>query len=180
MARQVAWILAVGLACVPGPVAADESCERAGAVSAGNGHQQPRRQDEGGRRRKWWIEAAPRAEIGIGDEQSARIEAIFQAHVPAMRERYREIEKLETTVNQLVKEGTADPVDVERQVERLERLSADSRTARIMMIYRIHRELSSDQRAKLKAMEARREAERRDAERRKSSEPKSPGRGGRP
>jgi Spy/CpxP family protein refolding chaperone len=163
MARHFGWILAAALLCMPGAAAAHSPCD---AVQSGadNKSQQSRRDERRPRFVKWWVEQPDRGEIGISDQQSAKIEEIWRTHVPAQRERWRELEKLEPVVSQLIKDGTADPVDVEKQVERMETLDAQMRAARTMMLYRIHRELTADQRARLKAI-----SERRDAERRKDS-----------
>lgn len=114
---------------------------------------------------KWWLDATDRAELGITDEQSGKLEAIFQSVSPGQRERWREHERLEPIVARLIKDGSADPGHVAPQVERIETLKAQMNAARIMMLYRMQQELSADQRGKLKRL-----LERRDAERRKSTD----------
>jgi hypothetical protein len=158
MARQFGWILAAVVACAPAAAQAYAPCEFG---QSGDRGQQSRRDDRRPRFVKWWVEQPDRGEIGISDQQSAKIEEIWRSHIPAQRDRWRELEKLEPVVSQLIKDGTADPADVEKQVERMETLDAQMRAARTMMLYRIHRELSADQRARLKAISERREAERR-------------------
>ena len=167
-ARHLAWIVAVGLVCAPA---------QAGALLEGmpnrslRQHSEERRQSS--RPTKWWIEAKERAELGITDQQSARIEAIFRSTVDGpegQRARYMLLRKLEPALAQLIKDGTADPSVVEREVERVENLWAQVRKTRIVMFYRMHRELTPEQRTKLKAMEERREKEHREAERRKSTD----------
>jgi Spy/CpxP family protein refolding chaperone len=169
MARQFAWILAAALACPPAVALAEEAC---GHGQGESGQQKPKtdsaRASEPNRRGgvKWWLEPKYRAELGISDQQSARIEQIFQAHVPAQRARYDALRVLEPALEQLIKDGLADPAIVEREVDRVERLTAEVRTNRIVTLYRMHRELTAEQRVKFKAME-----ERREAEHRKSSDP---------
>ena len=177
MARHFAWILAAGLASAATPALAERVCDHPATGVQGSsqsGASQRSSTPPGAERQrprflKWWEDAGSRAELGITDQQSARIEQIFQATLPAQRERYRELEKLQAAVDQLIKDGTADPAYVEKQVERFEYLTAEARKTRTITLYRMHRELSADQRTKLKAM-----FERRDAEHRKSTESKSP------
>jgi Spy/CpxP family protein refolding chaperone len=157
MARQFAWILAAALTCAPvsGVAAPAPECS---ATAVQDGKQKDSKQNEPRRPRfvKWWAEADHRAELGITDQQSAVIEQIFQAHLPAQRERYRELEKAEPALAKLIKEGTAEPSVVAREVERVEDLTAAVRKSRIMTLYRMQHELTAEQRAKLKLMDERR------------------------
>ena len=173
-ARQISWmavgVLAWGTAAiasgvpetVPAAQEAPATVQRPSGQGAGPGGQV--------RSRKWWIDANDRAELGITDQQSAKLEAIFQSVAPAQRERYLEQQKLEPAVEQLIKSGSADPVHVTQQVERLETLKAQMNATRIMMLYHMQQELSPAQREKLSRLLDRREAERRkspDSHRRK-------------
>lgn len=167
MATQFAWIL-MAVLLAPAPAPGERS---AGLFAGGAQHdrQKGSKQNEPRRQRfvKWWIEEGPRAELGITDQQSAAIEKIFQAHLPGQRQRHRELEALEPALAKLIKEGTAHPDVVAREVERVEDLTAAVRKARITTLYRMQHELTADQRARLKAMDDRR---RRD-DSHKSSEP---------
>ena len=157
-ARFIAWAAASLLVLLPGGgVAAREST--APQESKARGHQDDRRQSP--RRVKWWMHAKERAELGITDEQSAKIEAIWQATLPSQRERWREFERLEDELNRLVKEARVDATVIAQKVERVENLRAELNKTRIIMFYRMHAELTPEQRAKLKALDERQEAERR-------------------
>lgn len=164
MARHFAWILAAALAGTI-PAAASAVCTGSEAICGQADRRDPRpgepKRQQRSRFVKWWEEPQERAELGITDQQAARIEEIFQSTLPAQRQRYEELRKLEPAVEQLIKDGTADPAFVDKQVERFEYLSAEVRRTRTLTLYRIHRELSAEQRAKLKAMFDRRDAERR-------------------
>lgn len=157
-------MVALALLGGPGAMALEAGQEAAATVAP---KQEPRGGDERrqGHRRLWWMDPTDRAELEISDRQSAKIDEIFRSHMGMQRERAAEFRKLEPTVDQLIKEGTADPSYVGQQVQRLESLKADMNTARIVMLYRVMRELSPEQREKLKRLQ-----ERRDAERRKSTE----------
>lgn len=163
-ARQYACFLAVALAWGVGSPASAAAAEPARdcALSVTLEQRGQRQRDD---RRKWWLDATVRAELGITDEQSGKLEAIFQSVSPGQHKRWREHEKLEPIVARLIKDGSADPGHVAQQVERIETLKAQMNAARIMMLYRMQQELSADQRDKLKRL-----LERRDAERRKSTD----------
>jgi Spy/CpxP family protein refolding chaperone len=156
-ARQFGWVVAALLTL---GAAAETAAARPIEVPGQGQRDEERRQ---GQRRipKWWMDAPARAELGITDQQSAKIEAIFQSTLQAQRDRWREHEKLEPLVEQLIKDGTADASHVARQVERLHTLKAELNATRISTLYRMQRELSPEQREKLRRMEERREAERR-------------------
>jgi Spy/CpxP family protein refolding chaperone len=157
MARQFVWVLAAALTCAPVSGVAAPASERSVAGVQEN-KQKDSKSNEPKRPRfvKWWAEAEHRAELGITDQQSAVIEQIFQSHLPAQRERYRELEKAEPALATLIKEGTADPAVVAREVERVEDLTAAVRKSRMITLYRMQHELTADQRAKLKLMDERR------------------------
>jgi Spy/CpxP family protein refolding chaperone len=109
----------------------------------------------------WWIAADTRADLGITDKQSKDIDDIFQATLPSLRAAKDELDKLDDAVASLIKEGTADITVVARQVGQAEQARANLTTKRTVMLYRMHRLLTPEQRTKLDAMFARREAERR-------------------
>lgn len=100
---------------------------------------------------KWWQEPKDRAELGITDQQAAKIEQIFESAMQVQRPRWEAFEKLEAELNQVIKEASADPSVVQKQVDRVETLRAELAKNRTMMIYRMHQVLSAEQRAKLQA-----------------------------
>jgi Spy/CpxP family protein refolding chaperone len=158
-AGQFGWVLVALLAVVPADVAASPLGGACDGPAIGQKDEERRQ----GQRRipKWWVDEAPRAELGITDQQSAKIEQIFQSTLQAQRERWREHEKLEPLVEQLLKDGTADAAHVARQVERLHTLKSELNATRITTLYRMQQELSPAQREKLRRLEERRAAERR-------------------
>lgn len=167
MARYIGWMVAAALFAAPTVAPADPLAGQ--SVPTGAQHEQQKDSKQNERRPrfvKWWAEAEPRAELGISDQQSAMIEKVWQTHMPAQRERYNEHEKLESALEKLIKEGTADPDLVAREVERVENLTAKIRTSRITMIYRMQHYLTAEQRSRLKVWDERR----RQADR-KSSDP---------
>jgi Spy/CpxP family protein refolding chaperone len=173
MASRTVWIFAAALACAM-PVSAASLCEQAGAPKPDQQGLPARGTDSRGtegrgadgrskdeHRMPWWKAPDTRAELGISDKQSKDIDDIFQDTVPALRAAKEELDKLDDAVAKLIKEGSADITVVARQVGQAEQARANLTTKRTVMLYRMHRLLTPDQRAKLDAMFAQREAERR-------------------
>jgi Spy/CpxP family protein refolding chaperone len=114
----------------------------------------------------WWKKPETRAELGISDKQSKDIDDIFQEMLPSLRAAKDDLDKLDEAVTKLIKEGTADVSVVAQKVAQAEQARANLTTKRTVMLYRMHRLLTPEQRAKLDAM-----FERREAERRKNNDP---------
>jgi Spy/CpxP family protein refolding chaperone len=170
MASRTAWILAAALVCAS-PLSAASLCEQTSppktdqqGVSRGDTRGSDGRSDGRGKdehRLPWWKAPDTRAELGISDKQSKEIDDIFQETVPGLRAAKEELDKLDDAVAKLIKEGTADSAVVARQVGQAEQARASLTSKRTVMLYRMHRLLTPEQRAKLDAMFAKREADRR-------------------
>ena len=162
MRRQFGWILAAVL--IGGPVLAAAQNQAQTQPPTGQTGQtgQNDRQNRDARpqdphRWKYWMNPEHRKELGISDAQSAQIEEIFQALFPAQRANYREAEKLEPVLASMIKESTADVSAVKALVERVEKLHAERRTARAVMLYKMGLVLTPEQRVKLEEFTKRRE-----------------------
>ena len=115
----------------------------AGALPAGAGQ---------GGKFKWWQSERFVQELGLTREQAARIEEVFQASWPALHAAKADLDRLETELSQLIAEGTASEAKVLQQIDRVEASRSAMGRTRSLMLYRMHRLLSSDQRVKLKAL----------------------------
>ena len=165
MARHIAWILIVAL-WLPAAARAAVTCERAHPGQSAR-PQQPQAQQaaaprgDGSQRWKWWINPDDRKELGITDQQSRDIDAIFESMAPSQREAWRLFDEQEDLLSKMVKDGTADWTAVAQQSEKVERLRADINKTRTVMLYRINLVLTPDQRVKVKELRDRREEARR-------------------
>ena len=146
MVRLIAIILGLGFFVSPLAAAVPGSAPEANQKPGNSGERR-----QGDRRVKWWVDEKSRAELGITDQQSADIEQIFQSTLPTLRQVRKELEELEGKLSQMVKDGTAPVTAVTEQVERVENARAEMNKRRTVMLYRIDRVLSAEQRAKLKA-----------------------------
>jgi Spy/CpxP family protein refolding chaperone len=159
MRRQFGWILAAALIGLPMMAAAQNQAQtppRTGQTGQDDRqNRESRPQDPN--RWKYWMNPEYRKELGITDAQSAQIEEIFQTLFPAQRANYREAEKLEPVLATMIKESTADVAAVKALVERVEKLHAERRTMRAVMLYKMGLVLRPDQRVKLEEFTKRRE-----------------------
>jgi Spy/CpxP family protein refolding chaperone len=154
MARHLAWLLAAAL--LGTPVLAND---RQSDAQRDRESRSSTRQDQN--RWKWWINPEHRRELGITDDQSKQIDAIFESSFPAQRAKYREAEKLDEELSRMLKESVADVATVTAKVEQLEKLQAERRAMRTVMLYRINLVLSPEQRVKLENFWKKREENRR-------------------
>lgn len=171
MASRTVWILAAGLTCATPASAASLWCEAPDQNAQGATARPPDgtdgkdgrdgRDSRDQRRVPWWKDADTRAELGISDKQSKEIDDVFQSTLPGLRAAKDELDQMDEVVARLVKDSTSDVGVVAKQVAQAEQARASLTTQRTVMLFRMHRLLTSEQRTKLDAMFARREAERR-------------------
>src|SRR5437868_325971 len=164
MPRLFAWMVVAAIACAAPRVAAATECDgmQAGQARADQGAGRGAKPDDGrppDPRYMWWKTPETRAELKISDQQSKDIDDIFQKTRPQLKTAKDELDRLNDMVSQMIKDGSADPDSVKTRVAELEQARARLNQARTMMLYRMHRVLSPDQRAKLNAKFERWEAE---------------------
>jgi Spy/CpxP family protein refolding chaperone len=103
---------------------------------------------------KWWNSPTIKAELGLTDQQSMAVEAIFQATLPKLRTSKDELDRLEATLSKLLDAG-ADEAQVLQHIDRVEAARSDMSKTRTLMLLRMRRVLSQEQRTKLTAVHER-------------------------
>lgn len=172
MARHLGWTLAVALVCTPAlgaaaPALTDCGQDRQGQKPPGKtgqrGDDHPGSQNRGPEhpRIRWWEDPKWRAEIGFNDRQAAQIKEIFETTMVQLKADRAELDKLEATLSQTIKDDRSDIGTVTQQVDRVENLRAQMQKTRVLMIYRMHRVLTPEQRARFQVMFERLQAEKR-------------------
>ena len=96
----------------------------------------------------WWKDAQFQRELGLSADQSARIDAIFQAAISQLRPEKAELDKQEELLSQQIAAG-ADETLVTRQVDKVEAIRAHMNKMRTLMLLKERQALSPDQRVKL-------------------------------
>ena len=96
----------------------------------------------------WWKDAQFQRELGLSAEQSARIDAIFQAAISQLRSKKEELDRQEALLSQQIAAG-ADEALVNNQVDRVEAIRAHMNKMRTLMLLKERQVLSPEQRVKL-------------------------------
>lgn len=115
----------------------------------------PRPIEGGEERHKWWQSDRVKAEVGLTADQSRELEAVFQAMLPRMRAEKEDLDQQERALSKLMSEATADEHVVEQAIERVEEARASASKTRTLMLYRMFRLLTPEQRPKLEALHER-------------------------
>ena len=121
------------------------------AVSASAlGHDQP-----GGKpsHRKWWQTDEIKMQLGLTAQQSIQLEEIFQSTLPKLRAAKEDLDRRETGLSRVLADPAANEAQVGHHVDKVEAARAELSKLRTLMLFRMHRVLSPDQRDKLKAIE---------------------------
>jgi Spy/CpxP family protein refolding chaperone len=169
MTRNFASVLLLALIC-PAGLGAAPLCEQQRSDDPKKTQTDARPDDPP--RWKWWLHADSRRELRLSDQQSKKINEIWESTAPKHREKWHELERLEDALAQTIKESTADVATVAQQVQKVEQLRAEASSTRTVMIYRMHLLLTPEQRDKVDAMLKRMEEERkrRDEERKRQGD----------
>jgi Spy/CpxP family protein refolding chaperone len=96
----------------------------------------------------WWKDPQFQHELALSADQSARIDAIFQAAISQLRPKKEELDKQEDLLSQQIVAG-ADEALVTRQVEKVEAIRSQMNKMRTLMLLKERQILSPDQRIKL-------------------------------
>lgn len=95
---------------------------------------------------KWWQSDTFRRELGLTQEQSTKIEGIFQKTLPVLRQQKDALDKAEADFNQMVE--ASDDAQVMAQVGVVEAARSELNKSRTMMLLRMRRVLTPEQRVK--------------------------------
>ena len=96
----------------------------------------------------WWKDPQFQRELALSTDQSAKIDAIFQAAISQLRPKKEELDKQEDLLSQQIASG-ADEALVTRQVEKVEAIRSQMNKMRTLMLLKERQVLSPDQRVKL-------------------------------
>src|SRR5688500_6149323 len=97
---------------------------------------------------KWWQSERFQRGLNLTVDQIARIEEVFQATVPDLRQQKKALDRAEDNLERLI-DGATDETTVMQEVDRVEALRAELSKARTRMLLRMRRLLTAEQRVKL-------------------------------
>jgi periplasmic protein CpxP/Spy len=110
---------------------------------------------------KWWQNDRIKAELKLTSDQSARIEEIFQAHFTRMKDVVDELMRREAQLSNLITGNDATEAELLKQSDQVESLRSSLSKARTLMLFRMRRVLSPEQRTKLADIQKAQDKERR-------------------
>jgi Spy/CpxP family protein refolding chaperone len=110
---------------------------------------------------KWWQEESLKAELGLTPDQVTKLEAVFQDLLPRMTTEKDELERLEKQLSEVIRYSNVGEAEVMRQVQVVEAARSALGKTRTLMIYRLYRRLTPEQRLRMKALHEKWEEERR-------------------
>ena len=105
----------------------------------------------------WWKDEAFRKDLGLTADQSGRIESIFQASLPQLRQGYDDLNRRENKLSQLI-EGNADEALIVQQIDRVELARGSLNKTRTLMHLRMRQLLTPEQRLRFKTLYEERQA----------------------
>jgi Spy/CpxP family protein refolding chaperone len=168
---SILLLLLVSLTAVPG------AQSRPGQQPPqGRGARQPATRQVGGPgqpRPEWWQREETKTEIGLRKDQASKIEDVYQALIPRLRSSAEDRLKAEDQLSKLFSSNTATEDDVVRQLNQVQAARNEVDRQRTLMLFRINRLLTPEQRTKLRAYYDRMDRERRESGRR-GDPPKPP------
>jgi len=100
----------------------------------------------------WWKSEQFRLELQLTPEQSAQIDQIFQSTLPELRSEIEELDRQETRLNRLI-ENNVDEAVIVRHIDRVETSRANLNKTRALMLVRMRRVLTPEQRARMRQLE---------------------------
>jgi Spy/CpxP family protein refolding chaperone len=100
----------------------------------------------------WWKSEEFRLELQLTSAQSAEIDKIFRGTMVELRQEVDELDRLEARLSRLI-ETNADESVIVRHIDRVETARANLNKTRSLMLVRMRRVLTPDQRARMRELE---------------------------
>jgi Spy/CpxP family protein refolding chaperone len=100
---------------------------------------------------KWWQDEKFRKELGLTNDQITRIEEVFQSALPDLRQQKATLDRLDKELSRLIDTSNDESIVIQ-QVVRVEQVRAELNKQRTLMLLRIRKILTADQRVKLSAL----------------------------
>src|SRR5688572_14133874 len=104
---------------------------------------------------KWWTDEAVTRQIGLTAKQTKKIDDIFRGSMPELSKAKEELDRLERELSPLVDSSTDE--ELRQRVDRVETARADLNKRRSVMLLRMRRVLTVEQRVKLESLQKERD-----------------------
>ncbi len=103
----------------------------------------------GAQRSKWWQDEKIKADLRLAPEQTARIEEIFETAFAKMKDIFDDLGRREEQLSNLISGNDVTEAQVLKQADQVEAVRSSMSKARTLMLFRMRRVLSAEQRTKL-------------------------------
>jgi Spy/CpxP family protein refolding chaperone len=108
----------------------------------------------------WWKSEQFRKDLGLTREQCARIDKVFEAAVPRLRQSKQELDREEAYLSRLI-EADAGEAQVARELDKVEAIRGNLNKMRTLMLLHQRELLTAEQRIKFKTLHEQWERDRR-------------------
>jgi Spy/CpxP family protein refolding chaperone len=98
--------------------------------------------------RRWWKAESIVKDLALTPDQSARIDTIFEAAFPELRQEREELERREAKLSRLLRDPKVDEATLAREIDRVETARASGNKTRSLMLMRMYRVLTPEQRVR--------------------------------
>ena len=116
----------------------------------------------------WWKDVQFQKDLGLTTELANRVDAVFRAAIPQLRQYRNELDAQEAELSRLI-EVDSDEKTIARQVDRVEVIRANLNKNRTLMFVHMRQLLSREQRVKFRMLHERWERDHRPQPRRDNS-----------
>jgi Spy/CpxP family protein refolding chaperone len=163
--RQVTAAVLAGLLAVAG--AAAYARQSSGQRPAqGQSHDDSHGNARGGtaqvpQRAKWWQDDQIKADLHLTSDQSARIEEVFQEFFGQMKGTAEDLSRREEQLSRLISGNDVTEAQLLKEADQVEVIRGTLAKARTLMLFRMRRVLSAEQRNKLAEIQKAQEQQRR-------------------
>ena len=100
-------------------------------------------------RKAWWRDEAIKKELGLTDEQTKALDQIYTSAKDELAGYWDARVREEKELDRLITESKVEQWVIARQIDRVETQRSNWNKLRLMTLYRMHRQLTPEQRAKL-------------------------------
>jgi len=107
---------------------------------------------------KWWRDEELRAQFAVTDAQSAKLDDIFHTFYASLKSGMEDVDRYHKDVSKMMAEGSSSEVDVLHAIDKLEAAKASLARTRMLMLYRMYRVLTPEQRIKVKRYQEQKDA----------------------
>jgi Spy/CpxP family protein refolding chaperone len=98
---------------------------------------------------KWWLDEKVKADLRLTSDQASRIDEIFQGFFVKMKDTADDLRHREDQLSQLISGNDVTEAQLLKEADQVEMLRGTLGKARTLMLFRMRRVLSAEQRSKL-------------------------------